>query len=212
MDQFQALDAFRENLAKALGYQVEKLDPGYDSVIVVSEGLWLSVRADNYGAVLKRVEVSAYNRASYKLRDRGTLKWPSATVAADRPAEALAKDVDRRVVQPAREVNADMHVRLHALAAARAKALRDLEAVRLSCPGAEVKVMEDPIDGAQFYVNITSPVRLYLSGRVSASGEMSGGQASFSLDALSILMKGVAQKRARAEKRAKPALSRRKRK
>lgn len=168
------MEAFGRALAQMLGYAVDVDSPGslYPSVkIDCGEGLKLYLRSE-FGAKLGRVEVFAsFDGPGHKLELSQRPAMPSATADSSRDMKAIAKDITRRVIDPARPAVEAYRTALAAREAVTTglkEAARELEA---SFPGMQVTLRDDNATEAQIYFN--RPDVGYLTGTLSPDGTCS---------------------------------------
>lgn len=163
------IEQFGKDLAAALGFNTIIDHPGssYPTVqIDCGDDLTLMMRAE-YGAKLGKVEIYASAKGTHVLEQYERPKMPSAGIDTSRDIAALAKDVSRRVIEPAR----DAVTEARAAIAKRAECISGLQSLAKSLerefPGLQV-VQRSPNDKtASLYFNKNG---CYLNGSMYADG------------------------------------------
>jgi hypothetical protein len=167
-------EAFGRALAQALGHAVHVDMPGslYPNVTIdCGDGLKLYLRSE-YGAKLGRVEVfAAFDGPGHRLETHERPKLPSAGADSARSIEALAKDITRRVIEPARPAIAAYRDALAKRENVTAGLKGMAKAMEASFPGLQVTLRDDNATEAQIYFN--RPEVGYLTGTMNADGKCS---------------------------------------
>lgn len=158
-----------EALAPLVGGTVEKREPGAygRTVIVMPDGLRLFVSGD-YKAK-RRAIISSY--CPEELRQAaGRVSFPDATVDAGRPIDAIARDIKRRVVEPAAEPLAKVRERAEQDRKARESLVAVCRDLQRKFPTLRIDLPEGEAYQASF--SAYGGPDGHVSGRISASGKV----------------------------------------
>lgn len=165
------LAGFAEALAKELGETADVRERGPYAIAGVScaNGVHLHV-AGEYGAKFGRVAVSARIPAEDTLDHHERTKLPRITVDSARPLQALAKDIRRRVLEPAAEALKASADTLKAVEDRREALAGHVAKLRETFPGLQV-TPDERGDRASLYFN-NSDRGGYITGTLYADGRM----------------------------------------
>lgn len=167
-----ALERFGRDLASALDMPVdvpEGAGSSYPAVrIDCGSDLTLGMRA-HYGAKTGKVEVWADTGLGRNLYHTERPTMPSATVDSARPMEAIARDITRRVIEPARVVVEQTRAK----AGARRDQMDELKGMCADLmkrfPGLSLATPEPTHPAAHVYYNANG---CYLTGTLHLDGHL----------------------------------------
>jgi hypothetical protein len=161
--------AIVRDLAKALGGTAEIEEGHYGGCrVTFADGLIVGVYAE-HGAKKGRARISAYGPSAMtrKVSRHAYPKFPEVTVDASRPAEAIARDVERRIMPDARAALAVLLTQAAEIDSARQEAERHAAEITAAFPSVQVTFKDaDTTEGA-VYANGGG---VYLSGRLNSAG------------------------------------------
>lgn len=161
--------AIVRDLAKTLGGTAEIEEGHYGGCkVTFADGLIIGVYAES-GAKKGRARISAHgpHRMTGKISHHAWPKFPEITVDASRPAEAIARDVERRIMAGAREALAELQAKAASVDSARAEAERHAAEIMAAFPSVSVTFNDANSTEAQVYANGGG---VYLSGRLNSAG------------------------------------------
>jgi hypothetical protein len=161
--------AIVRDLAKALGGTAEIEEGHYGGCrVTFADGLVIGVYAEN-GAKKGRARISAYGPRAMtsKVSRHAYPAFPEITVDASRPADAIARDVERRIMPDARAALAVLLTQAAEIDSARQQAERHAAQITAGFPSVRVTFKDaDTIQG-DVYANGGG---VYLSGRMNSDG------------------------------------------
>lgn len=165
------LESFGRDLAAALNLPVNVDNPGSSYPVIdidCGDGLVISMRAE-YGAKVGKVELFAHMRAAGKLEHHERPKMPSAGVDASRDMVTLARDVTRRIIEPAQVAAAATREAI----AAREEKCGGLAAMATALmaeyPGMSIRQRDPNATSAEVYFN---KYGVYLTGSLRVDGKI----------------------------------------
>lgn len=164
------LAGFGQAIAEAIGMSCEVREPGLYPVVTLSSGdLRVSLR-NGYGAKFGKIEFNAWFAAETFLEHHERTKVASITVDGTRPIDAVAKDVKRRLVQPALDQAKESARKV----AARRNGCNEFRAMaaemRATYPGLSIEFPSDNATSARLYFNANE---CYLTGELYSDGRIS---------------------------------------